>query len=429
MYHEHLPFDNRASSCILVILFILPGVSLICIPSESLLVGREVKFTEYYSKENSSRLFSPIGHNLINIGFSFVCDFIEDYSQVITYFTTKAVDKVWNVKVLESVEFVLCLITVSVIDPEIVKFWYDSFSIYLGEFNTSGPDNGEKIIFSKQENLFQSNEVTKRLPSAAKDFCQNMGFGVIKKICVFLAVVVVFRLFFVRSQYGVGCSFRTSTSTRDQFSLNESSSSVLNRYTESTCFHRDLNLMLRQQRDDLIYQHRDQIFELIESLRQPIPSEDDSVLLTLYRGQQMTIMEVDELRTHEGEIVSSLPFLSTSLNSEIATIFAGDGRSNNMYFVSVIFTIFLDTGQPTKPYALIDGSAEEEVLLSPRTKFLLVSCRKLHDNGRLWHFELRAIPEKQQKEIECTYGRTFLTSNKTTSMDKNPVVVVRKIIT
>jgi len=96
------------------------------------------------------------------------------------------------------------------------------------------------------------------------------------------------------------------------------------------------------------------------------------------------------------------------MSPEIAQIFAGDGSDDNPCLVSVLFKIHLDTGQPMRPYALINDSAEEEVLFSPGTRFVLMSCRKLHDNDRLWLFELNAIPEKQQEQLKLNHGETFL---------------------
>ncbi|CAF5043664.1 unnamed protein product, partial [Rotaria sp. Silwood1] len=171
-----------------------------------------------------------------------------------------------------------------------------------------------------------------------------------------------------------------------------------------------LNYILRSQRSDLIYKYQRPIFYLIESLHRPLPSKDDSVSLTVFRGCQMTIFEVDELKTKIGEIIQNLPFLSTSVNRQIANTFAGNGFNENSYLVPVIMEIHLDTGQPMRPYALITNSAEEEVLFSPGIKFVLMSCRKLHNNGLLWHFKLNAIPVEQQKQIEHKYGKTFISS-------------------
>ncbi len=191
------------------------------------------------------------------------------------------------------------------------------------------------------------------------------------------------------------------------FFLNYSSSSVLNLYTQSTFFHLLLNRILRQQRHDLIDRFRHVIFDLIKKLPPTLLSEEDKVLLTLYRGQQMTLSEIDKLNKKVGEIVYSRSFLSTSFQRSIANIFAGDGSNSNPYSVSVILEIQVDTGQSIGHYALINNSAEEEVLFAPNIKFVLMSCRKLNDNGRLWHLKLIAISDKQEQQMKQNYGETF----------------------
>ena len=206
------------------------------------------------------------------------------------------------------------------------------------------------------------------------------------------------------------------------------SSCILDLYTQDTFFHKVLNHVLRQKQHHVIYQYRHAIINLINSLRLPLPSEEDSISLTLYRGQQMTIFELEKMKNNVGELISSTSFLSTTLNLKIAQIFAGDGSDDNSCLVLVIFKIYLDTGEPMRPYVLINKSAEEEVLFSPGTRFVLISCRKLHDNGRLWLFELQAIPEKQQEQLTLTHGETFSLLSSASGWPTS-VVIVRHLIT
>jgi hypothetical protein len=215
----------------------------------------------------------------------------------------------------------------------------------------------------------------------------------------------------------------------EDFCLNYRSSFVLDYYTQDTFFYRVINSILRQEQQvDVIYEYRHAIIDLIEHLRRPLPSEDDSVSLVLYRGQQITIFELEKMKNNVGEVFSASSFLSTTLNRQIAQIFAGDGSGDNPCLVSVIFKIHLDTGQTMRPYAYITNSAEEEILCSPGTKFVLMSCRKLHDNGRLWVFELKAIPEKQQEQLKLNHGETFLLLSSASGWPTS-VVVVHLIIT
>jgi hypothetical protein len=195
----------------------------------------------------------------------------------------------------------------------------------------------------------------------------------------------------------------------EDFCRKYQSSSALDYYTKDSFYHRGLNSALRQQPYNIIYQYRHAIIDVIKCLRKLPPFRDKTGSRIFHRGQQMTIFELEKMKNNVGELVSCSSFLSTSLNPQIAEIFAGDGSDDNPCLVSVIFQIRLDTNQPMRPYARIETSfEEEEVLFSPGTRFCLMSCRKLHDNGRLWLFELVAISEKQQEQLILNHGETFL---------------------
>jgi hypothetical protein len=143
----------------------------------------------------------------------------------------------------------------------------------------------------------------------------------------------------------------------------------------------------------------------------------------------MTVFELEKMKDNVGELVSCSSFFSTSSDPRIAEIFAGDGSDDNPYLVSVICQIRLDASQPMRPYARIENSGEEEeILFSPGTRFRLMSCRKLHDNGRLWLFELVAISEKQQEQLILNHGETFLLLSSARGWPIS-VVVVHHIIT
>lgn len=207
---------------------------------------------------------------------------------------------------------------------------------------------------------------------------------------------------------------------------------VLNLYTQTTCFFRVINQILRGKNDDFIDKYRHIIFDLIKCLSHNSLSKTDQGLLTVYRGQQMSIFEAAQLQNHIGELVSTRPFLSTTLNQDVAKIFAGSSFNEKPYEVSVIFEISIDTGQSIRPYTLIRNSAEEEeeVLFSPDTKFVLISCRKLHENGVLWYFKLNAVPEQQEQQSKQSNGETFSTSNEVNeTWDVRSVVIVRHQVT
>lgn len=215
----------------------------------------------------------------------------------------------------------------------------------------------------------------------------------------------------------------------EEFCLKYKASSALDYYTEDSFFYRVINSILRQGHCDVIYQYRHAIINIIECLRRPLPSEDDCVSLTLYRGQLMSIFELEKLKNNIGSLLSCSSFFSTSFNKHLAKTYSGDGSHDDPCVASVIFRIHLNTGQSIRPYALINNSAEDEVLFSPGTKFVLMSCRKLHDNGRLWLLDLKAVSEEQHEQHKLSYGETFLLTRSASGKGRISVVVVQLLIT
>lgn len=209
----------------------------------------------------------------------------------------------------------------------------------------------------------------------------------------------------------------------DQWCLGYQSSDVVRYYTHTPFFHQILNRILRRSQHHTIHEVRHAIIDLINQLRRPLPSKEDSVLLTLYRGQQMTLFELEKLKISEGEVVRTTSFFSTTFRKSVADAFGECQDGHDPTLISVIFEIQVDTSQPMRPYALVSNNGEEEVLFSPGTKFILMSCRKLHDNGRLWLMKLQAISEQQQEQLKKNHGETFLLFNRAGG-DRESVVAV-----
>ena len=197
---------------------------------------------------------------------------------------------------------------------------------------------------------------------------------------------------------------------------------ALNYYTETSHFHRIINHALRQGSPEKLYHVQHAVHDIMSCLGQNTAAEENGIFLTVYRGQQMTTFEKDRLLKCIGDVIPIKSFFSTTFSFPIASIFSGNGLIRDRYMVSVIFKIYLDTGQPLRPYGLIYWSAEDELLLSPGTKFVLMSCRKLHDKTQLWLMELQAVPEKKQEQLRVIHGETF----SLTRLDgRRAVVVVR----
>ncbi|CAF1310273.1 unnamed protein product [Didymodactylos carnosus] len=114
--------------------------------------------------------------------------------------------------------------------------------------------------------------------------------------------------------------------------------------------------------------------------------------INLYRGQIMSLTEVEKMKTSIGQLISMNSFFSTSLNRDVALQFVKliSKFSGNMQ--SVLFEIEANTDlKETKPFALIKHLSyyekEDEVLFMLGLIFRLV-CVEFDDKENVWRIEL-----------------------------------------
>jgi len=102
-----------------------------------------------------------------------------------------------------------------------------------------------------------------------------------------------------------------------------------------------------------------------------IKSLDGANNLTLYRGQTMKKIQLDELRENFDGFISMNSFLSATQRKKVAFVFSGDGVTTNPDEVSVIYEMIIDTNIRSTPYAKIKSAMEdeEEILFSTAVCF------------------------------------------------------------
>ncbi|CAF1140624.1 unnamed protein product [Adineta steineri] len=174
-------------------------------------------------------------------------------------------------------------------------------------------------------------------------------------------------------------------------------------YTKDSFLYRLLNKAFRTENFEIIYKFRFFIIDLqnqlstkyLESLEY-LPES-----LTLYRGQAMNMNEIETFRTNASGFVSFNSFLSTTFNEDLARIFAGEGRTINE---AVLFKMCIDTAKSKKPFAVVTGSAEEEVLLSMGMVFQIQSVE--HQPSGLWIITLLAV-ELNDKQLNEFYNYIY----------------------
>ncbi|CAF1215661.1 unnamed protein product [Didymodactylos carnosus] len=179
----------------------------------------------------------------------------------------------------------------------------------------------------------------------------------------------------------------------NEFEQSYCSSTSITWYTKNTFLFRMLNQVLRQENVTGIFQLRYFIKDLYLQLRelhsQYIKSlSQKTKILTVYRGQTITINQLQQLKENISSIIYVNTFLSTTTDKEVALIYAGVEGS---YLVSVLFEINIDTSIATKPFANIEDYSyhkdENEILFALGTMYKIVSVSKF-ENGHIWIIKL-----------------------------------------
>jgi hypothetical protein len=143
-------------------------------------------------------------------------------------------------------------------------------------------------------------------------------------------------------------------------------------YTREGFAYRLLNQALRQQDQNLIVLLHFFIFDLEKQLLSKITEDNESERMNfeVYRGQLMSIDEINILTKKLNRSMFICSFLSTTVDLEVAMMFSGAGSYMKDSLVQpVIFRIKYDTLQPTRGVANIQhlsfSQDEGEVPLSP----------------------------------------------------------------
>ncbi|CAF1383567.1 unnamed protein product [Rotaria sordida] len=221
------------------------------------------------------------------------------------------------------------------------------------------------------------------------------------------------------------------------FCLNYNPTKALYWYTRNTHLYKLLNKALRTENIDNIYKFRFFIVDLYRQLNElfqySIPMNH---VLIVYRGQRMTIREVENLcRNHHG-LISMNSFISTSVNKKITQGFlAVLKKEEQEKTVAVLFkmTISANIAQQTnKPFADIRKFSsfpkEEEILLSMGTIFRIDKIEQ--NSSDSFYFELtmcmgntdpqhKALYDYAKEEIACAKKMSYSTYGKFLALMSN----------
>lgn len=161
-------------------------------------------------------------------------------------------------------------------------------------------------------------------------------------------------------------------------------------YTCDAFFYRMLNEACRNLDIETMYAMRGYIRDLhreIERLYDP-----STTSLLLYRGQQLSAKAFNEIKTKLGGLLSVHSFFSTTLNRDLALVFAG--AMDDVDCISVLFEITVPTfNTDIISLANIDsvsafGDAEQEYLFSFGCIFRINSLTRCSTFGDIWVVQL-----------------------------------------
>ncbi len=165
-------------------------------------------------------------------------------------------------------------------------------------------------------------------------------------------------------------------------------------YTRDGFIHKMLNRALFQQDIDTMYAMRVFIKDLNCQL---IQLNDNNRLhdniLTLYRGQKMARNYFEYIKTNPGGLLSFNGFLSTTIDRNVALLFAGTVPTADTNLISVLFQIIVDLTLHTNiPFANIDAlsnfsGTEKEYLFSMGTTFRIGEIKSIN-NDHFWNIHL-----------------------------------------
>jgi len=156
----------------------------------------------------------------------------------------------------------------------------------------------------------------------------------------------------------------------DEFEKDYSPEKAIWWYTRDSCFYRMMNKALRVQDFDMLFSFRFFITDIAKQIKYGyenfIRTNGNRHVIRVYRGQIISIEELELMKNNIGEFLSMNSFLSTSRNRLTAINFARISRKrDNMR--SILFEIEINPRLRTKAFADANQTSyfndEDEVLI------------------------------------------------------------------
>ncbi|CAF1481415.1 unnamed protein product [Didymodactylos carnosus] len=162
-------------------------------------------------------------------------------------------------------------------------------------------------------------------------------------------------------------------------------------YTSDSFLYRLLNRAFRTENILLLNAFRFFMIDLRNQLSELYQTQytNNTQIFYVYRGQGMSVKELQKIRDNIGGFLSINTFFSTTVSSSLAADFAGDSFSQLIYERSVVFQMEIDPRicPSRSPFANISKHSsmpsEDEILFSMGTIFRIDLVEELEIGG-LW---------------------------------------------
>ena len=193
-----------------------------------------------------------------------------------------------------------------------------------------------------------------------------------------------------------------------EFEKDYCSKNAIKWYTRASFLYRLVNEALRSEDVGFMYAFRFILRDLNTQLTELHSNYLQTLLelqlipytLTVYRGQLMSIQELDQIKRNVLGFISMNSFLSTSSNRNVALLFSGLG-GQRPHLESVLFEIVIETSTCQSAFAEIHtvswmSTDEDEILLTFGTIFQIESVNENDDH--VWIIRL-VLCNRDWKEI------------------------------
>ncbi|CAF3416148.1 unnamed protein product, partial [Rotaria sp. Silwood2] len=183
-----------------------------------------------------------------------------------------------------------------------------------------------------------------------------------------------------------------------EFAETYKSEDAIQWYTGQPFIYKLINRALRTEDIGQLYSFRFFIIDLCINLKREYEYvKEYEPIITVYRGVRLSSVEVERLKRHDGKLISTNGFLSTSLSKDVALAFADIGvlQKNNVDEQNVLLEIECDLSCVHSvilaPIAQFSKNAdEEEVLFDLGASFEILS---VEESKKLCKIKLKATDE------------------------------------